>query len=43
MASYSRKLAQGTRTLSSKTLRMLNEVPGIAAAIIVIMVVVRPF
>ncbi len=43
MASYSRKLAQGTRTLTSKTLRMLNEVPGIAAAIIVIMVIVRPF
>jgi putative membrane protein len=43
MAAYSRKLAQGTRTLTGKTLRMLNEIPGIAAAIIVIMVIVRPF
>lgn len=43
MAAYSRKLAQGSRTLTSKTLRMLNEIPGIAAAIVVIMVIVRPF
>lgn len=43
MANYSAKLAQGRRTLTSKTLRMLNEIPGVAAAIIVIMVVVRPF
>ena len=43
MAGYSRRLAQGKRTLTSKSLRMLNEVPGIAAAIIVIMVIVRPF
>ncbi len=43
MASYSRKLATGTRSLTSKTLRMLNEVPGVAAAIIVILVIVQPF
>lgn len=43
MASYSRKLAQGKRTLTSKTLRMLNEIPGVAAAIIVVLVIVRPF
>ena len=43
MGAYSRKLAKGTRTLTSKTLRMLNEVPGIAAAVIVILVIVRPF
>ena len=43
MAGYSRKLATGTRTLTSKTLRMLNEVPGVAAAVIVILVIVRPF
>ncbi len=43
MVSYSRKLAGGTRTLSGKTLRLLNEVPGIAAAVIVILVIVRPF
>jgi putative membrane protein len=43
MVGYSRKLAAGTRTLSGRTLRLLNEVPGIAAAIIVILVIVRPF
>jgi protoporphyrinogen IX oxidase len=43
MVGYSRKLATGARSLSGKTLRLLNEVPGIAAAIIVIMVIVRPF
>ena len=43
MARYSRRLAAGVRTMSAKSLRMLNEVPGIAAAIIVILVVVRPF
>ena len=43
MVSYSRKLAGGTRTLSGKTLRLLNEVPGIGAAVIVILVIVRPF
>ena len=43
MVGYSRKLAAGTRTLSGKTLRLLNEVPGVATAIIVILVIVRPF
>ena len=43
MVGYSRKLAAGTRSLSGKTLRLLNEVPGIAAAVIVILVIVRPF
>lgn len=40
---YGKKLAQGQRTLSRKAVRMLNEVPGIAAAIIVVLVIVRPF
>jgi putative membrane protein len=40
---YGKKLAQGQRTLSGKAVRMLNEVPGIAAAIIVVLVIVRPF
>lgn len=40
---YARKLAHGERTVSGKTLRIINEVPGIAAAIIVILVIVRPF
>jgi putative membrane protein len=43
MAGYAADLAQGRRRLSGKRLRMLNEVPGIAAALIVIMVVVKPF
>ncbi|HWK41035.1 MAG TPA: CopD family protein [Croceibacterium sp.] len=43
LASYAKKLARGERTLSGKTLRMLNEVPGVAAALIVILVVIKPF
>lgn len=39
---YFKKLKRGERPLSEKRLRMLNEVPGIAAAIIVILVIVRP-
>ena len=42
LAGYGAKLAQGERQLSGKNLRLLNEVPGIAAAIIVILVVVGP-
>lgn len=40
---YSKKLARGQRTLSGRTLRMLNEVPAIATAAIVILVIVKPF
>ena len=40
---YGNKLANGQRPLSSKTVRMLNEIPGVAAAIIVVLVIVRPF
>jgi putative membrane protein len=40
---YGKKLARGERTLSGKAVRMLNEVPGIAAALIVVLVIVRPF
>jgi putative membrane protein len=43
MAGYAAALARGERKLIGKRLRMLNEVPGIAAALIVILVVVRPF
>ncbi len=43
MAAYAKKLARGERTLVGKKLRLLNEVPGIAAAIIVILVIIRPF
>ena len=43
LAGYHTALARGERKLSGKQLRLLNEVPGIAAALIVIMVVLRPF
>jgi putative membrane protein len=40
---YGRRLAQGKRSADHKTLRILNEIPGIATAIIVVLVIVRPF
>ncbi|HEY8435372.1 MAG TPA: CopD family protein [Sphingomicrobium sp.] len=43
LSAYGRKLAKGERPLSNKAVRMLNEVPGIATAIIVVLVIVRPF
>lgn len=43
MVGYGRKLARGTRPKSGRALRLMNEVPGVAAAIIVILVVVKPF
>ncbi|MFC4293918.1 CopD family protein [Novosphingobium tardum] len=43
LAGYAAALAKGERRLGGKGLRMLNEVPGIAAALIVIMVIVKPF
>ncbi len=43
LAGYAAALARGERRLTGKQLRLLNEVPGVAAALIVILVVVRPF
>ncbi len=43
MVGYSKKLARGERMLSGKQLRLFNEVPGIAAAVIVVLVVAKPF
>ena len=43
LVAYHGKLARGERTLTGKQLRLLNEVPGVAAALIVILVVLRPF
>ena len=40
---YGKKLAKGERPLSGKAVRMVNEIPGIAAALIVVLVIVRPF
>ncbi len=39
---YAKKLARGERPLSEKQLRLFNEVPGVVAAIVVILAVVRP-
>jgi putative membrane protein len=43
LASYASGLAQGIRKLDGRKLRLINEVPGIAAALIVILVIVKPF
>ena len=43
LASYARGLAAGHRRVSGKRLRLLNEIPGLAAIVIVILVVVKPF
>ena len=43
MASYAKALARGERRLDGRKLRMVNEIPGVAAAIIVILVVIKPF
>jgi putative membrane protein len=43
LSSYAKKLARGERPLEGRTLRLLNEVPGIAVAIIVVLAVVKPF
>ncbi|GAB5485619.1 MAG: protoporphyrinogen oxidase HemJ [Parasphingorhabdus sp.] len=43
MMGYVKKLARGERTMTDKKLRLVNEVPGIAAAITVILVIVKPF
>jgi protoporphyrinogen IX oxidase len=40
---YGKKLARGERPLSGKAVRIINEIPGIAAALIVVLVIVRPF
>ena len=43
LGAYGKKLAKGERPLSGKAVRLLNEIPGIAAALIVVLVIVRPF
>jgi len=40
---YAKKLAAGKPTLTGKQLRMLNEIPAILVAFIVLLVIVRPF
>ena len=43
LARYAKALARGERRLSGKQLRLLNEVPGLMAIAVVILVVVKPF
>lgn len=43
IAGYAKKLARGERPFSDRKLRLLNEVPGILAAIVVVLAVVKPF
>ncbi len=43
MVGYGAKLARGERPVSGKALRIMNEVPGIATAVIVILAIVKPF
>ena len=43
LGKYGKGLAAGKRPLDSRTLRIMNELPGIAAAIIVVLVIVKPF
>jgi putative membrane protein len=43
ISAYGKKLAGGMRPLEDRTLRIMNEIPGIAAALIVVLVIVRPF
>ena len=38
-----RKVANGYRPASTKALRIMNEIPGIATILIVILVIVKPF
>lgn len=40
---YGKKLAAGYRPAKDTALRLMNEVPGIATAVIVILVIVKPF
>jgi putative membrane protein len=40
---YGKKLASGYRPASDRTLRMMNEIPGVATVIIAILVIVKPF
>ena len=43
LGAYGKGLAAGKRSCDSRSLRIMNELPGIAAALIVVLVVVRPF
>lgn len=40
---YARQLARGEARLAGRTLRLINEIPGVAVTLIVILVIVQPF
>jgi putative membrane protein len=43
IGSYAKKLAKGHRETDDRKLRLINEIPGIFTALIVVLVIVRPF
>ena len=43
IGSYGAKLAKGHREVDDRKLRLMNELPGILTAFIVVLVIVRPF
>jgi putative membrane protein len=43
MVAYGKRIARGERPVSGKALRIMNEIPGLAAVLIVILVIVKPF
>lgn len=43
MIDYGKKLEQGARPISGRSLRIMNEIPGVAVALIVVLVIVKPF
>lgn len=42
LTGYAKRLAKGERRVTAKTMRLLNEVPGVATVLIVILVIARP-
>ncbi len=43
MVGYGKKLEAGARPVSGKALRLMNEIPGVAVVLVVVLVIVRPF
>ncbi|MFL6751567.1 MAG: CopD family protein [Sphingomicrobium sp.] len=43
IGAYGKKLAAGHREINDRKLRAMNELPGIFTALIVVLVIVRPF
>lgn len=43
MVAYGKRLAAGGPRIGGRLLRMMNEIPGIAVMLIVVLVIVRPF